>query len=406
MGLQNSESTRAAASPANADGRPTSGDGGMGTVGIATGVKNSARFDACVDTLMHGCVNAFVHLFTLTHRDPVCVDPLALTMYAVPDSRIAWLQEYLISVELKRRKSDFRGAFEDSLRLAAYFEECRDHIQAEKHYKHALQHATDSLDRQLESDAHESYALFFERRKQITDAIAHHEVRLKLSEVTGDNNMKQSSCKHLIRVYQRSGELLQNSNQLNEAKGQFERALNAAKMSNDDKAEALAYSSLGNLTVLLGDLQKALDYQKRFLVVSREAKSVTTESQASLRVAELQERLGQSKEAIASLKNALTLAEQTDDLCSICDACRQLGQTYKAVGESVKAVHYFREAFRVARDIGDEKLINATRVAIGFALGEHHFASAGAGAGDQQGYIGVVVNNLAAQLEWMSGGVL
>lgn len=387
----------------NASGGSGSGGGlGMGTIAVSTGVKNSAKFDACVDSLMNGCVNAFVQLFTLTHRDPVCVDKLAQTMFSVPDTRIPWIQEYLCTIELKRRKSDFRGAFDDSMKLATYFEECRDHEQASRHHKQALQFAMESLDRQLEGDAHEAFALFYERRRELPEAITHHETKLKLAEVTGDAGAKGVACKHLIRVYQQYGEALQGSGELVEAKNQYEKAVNVAKMGNDTNAEAHAYSSLGNVTVLLGDLQKALDYQKRFLVVSREAKSVTSESQASLRVAELQERLGHSHDAIASLKNALALAEQTNDLLAIADACRQLGQTYRALGESVKAVHYFRESFRVARDIGDDGLIDASRVAIGFALGEHYFGSAG---GDK-GFIGVVVGDINAQLEWMGKGIL
>lgn len=374
-----------------------------GTVAAASsGRKNSVRFDVCIDTLMRGCVGAFVQLFAVSHRDPICVDELAQTMFSVPENRLQWVQEYLISVELKRRKSDYRGAFEDSMKLAAYFEESWDYELAAKHHEQGLQICLDSLDRQLEGDAHGSFGHFYERRGRLHEATAQHETRLKLSEVVGDGKAKESACHDLIRVYLALGEKLQNDGKPGEAKAHFEKAVNVSKLCGDSVSEAQAYQRLGNVTVLLGDLQRALDYQKRFLVVSREARNVHGESQASLRVAQLQEQLGQTSDAIASLKNALQLAEQTNDLHAICDACRQLGQAYKAVGESVKSVHYFRESFRVARDIGDQRLVNRARVAIGFALGEHYFAN----AGGNKGFIGVVVNDIAAQLEWMSGGVL
>lgn len=351
---------------------------------------------------MKGCVNAFSQLFVLSHRDPICVDELAQVMFSIPDNRLPWVQEYLVSVELKRRKSDFRGACEDSLKLAAYFEEFKDTEQALKHLQQALHHAQESLDRALEGEAHEALALFYERRGSTAEALAHHETRYKLSEVTADPATKHSACQHLGRVYQQQGEAFQAIGDLSEARAHFEKAVTVAKTINDSAAEAKAYSSLGNVTVLLGDLQKGLDYQKRFLAVSREARCPTDESHASLKVAELQERAGNWKDAVASLKNALSLAEQTNDLPAICASCRQLGQTYKLMGDSVKSVHYFREGFRVARDIGDPAVVDAARVAIGFALGEHYFATAG---GDT-GFIGVVVGDLKAQLEWMSTGVL
>jgi tetratricopeptide (TPR) repeat protein len=380
-------------------------DGGgslVGTVASSNGTKTSAKFDVSIDTLMKGCVNAFVQIFALSHRDPVCVDELAQTYFSIPDSRLHWIQEYLMSVELKRRKSDFRGALDDSLKLAQYFEEVRDFEQAAKHHRIALTHCADSLNRQLEGEAHEAFGFFLERRKNIAEAILHHETRLRLAEVSGDTQAKAVACRNLVRVYLLRGEEHQATQQMSDAKQQFEKAVTVAKSCGDAASEAQAYSALGNITVLLGDLQKALDYQKRFLVVSREAKSVHGESAASLKVAQLQEQLGQTSDAIASLKAALTLAEQSDDLRSICEACHQLGKTYKTSGESMKSVHYFREAFRVARDIGDAQLVNTSRVALGFALGEHYFAS----ASGNKGFVSVVCNDMPAQLEWLGGGVL
>lgn len=391
MGLESTENTAAPA------------DGSLsGTMASSTGVKNSAKFDVSIDTLMRGCVNAFVQVFTLSHRDPVCVDELAQAYFAIPDARLPWIQEYLMSVEMKRRKSDFRGALEDSLKLATYFEEVRDYEQAAKHHRIALQHCADSLNRQLEGEAHEAFGFFLERRKNISEAILHHETRLKLAEVSGDTQAKAAACRNLVRVFLLRGEEHQATHEMNDAKLQFEKAVTVAKSCGDAASEAQAYAALGNVTVLLGDLQKALDYQKRFLVVSREAKSVHGESAASLKVAQLQEQLGQTSDAIASLKSALTLAEQSDDLRSICSACHQLGKSYKSAGESIKSVHYFREAFRVARDIGDPQLVNSARVSLGFALGEHYFAS----ASGNKGFVSVVCNDMPAQLEWLGGGVL
>lgn len=363
----------------------------------------SLKFEVCIDTLMNGCVNAFVHLYKLSHRDPVCVDELAQTMFSIPDDKLPWVQEALVAAELKRRKSDFRGVFDENARLAKYFEECGDVAEAQNRLEHALQSCSESLDRNLEGDAHETIGQFFERRGRLLEASIHHETRLKLAEIVGDERAKDRASRHLVRVYLRRGDEAVKAGKPQEAKTLFEKAVATSKACGDTAAEAQAYSALGNVTVLLGDMQKALEYQKRFLVVSRESKSSRGESAAAIKVAKLQESLGQTEDAIQSLKTALSRAEDSNDLKAICDACRQLGEAYKQANQPVKAVHYFRETFRVARDIGDQRLIERARIALGFALGEHYFSSAG---GDGKGYIGIVCNDMAAQLQWMGGGIL
>lgn len=364
--------------------------------------QNALKYEVCVDTLLSGCVGAFVQLFTLSHRDPVCVDELAQKMFSIPDDKLPWVQEALIAAELKRRRSDFAGVFEENMKLAQYFEECGDHEQAAKQHQIALQNCTESLDRGLEGEAHEAFGLFYERRKQIAEATLHHETRLKLSEIAGDAEARARAAKNLFRVYMARGTNEMSNNKPQEAKTFYEKAVVVAKSSRDPQLESQAYSALGNITVLLGDLQKALEYEKRFLVVSREAKNGHSESVAALKVAKLQETLGHQDEAIQSLRSALIRAEEVNDLTAVCDACRQLGEAYRNAGQPVKATHYFQQYFRVACNIGNERQIEKARIAYGFSLGESYFKEFGGDAG----YIGIVCDDMATQLEWMSGGHL
>ena len=45
----------------------------------------------------------------------------------------------------------------------------------------------------------------------------------------------------------------------------YEKSMNTARANSDTAAEGEAYHKLGNITVLLGDLDKALEYQKRYV---------------------------------------------------------------------------------------------------------------------------------------------
>jgi tetratricopeptide (TPR) repeat protein len=367
------------------------------------GVQNSVRFDACVDALMNGCVDAFVQIFTLSHRPPVMVDELARTTFSLPDEALGWVQERLVVAELARRRGDFVDVVRERHELAQYFEHHGDMAEAVRHHQAALAAASDSLDRALEGDAHESIALLYERLGQLAEAAAHHETRARLAEViTSDVDVKRRAAQHLVRVSMQQGESAVREQRYEDAVAFYDKAVDAAKSAGDAESEAKAYSALGNVTVLRGDMRKALEYQQRFLVVAREAHDGHGESMAALEVAKLQDTLGSSSEAVESLKMALEVAEQNNDLHALNEACKQLGTTYRNMGQNMKAVHYFKEHFRVSRDIGDLETIESARILLGFALGEHHFTH----AGNRRGFLAVVCDDLEAQLAWMADGEL
>ena len=367
----------------------------------ATG-GNTAKFDVCIDALMNGCVNAFTQLYTLSHRPPLCVDELAQTMFSVPDETLPWVLERLTAAEMKRRHSDYRGVLYEHTELAAYFEKHGDKEQAISQLSQALQACVDSLDHELEGEAHEAIALLFERLGVLVEATTHHETRLKLAEISSKPEVRQRAAKNLIRVFNARGNALLAEQKHLEAKAFFEKAVACAKNCGDTAAEAKAYASLGSVTVLIGDLNKALEYNQRFLLVSREAKDGHGEAAAALEVAKLQGSLGHSADAINSLKDALAIAEAANDLDGINSACRQLADTYKADGNNVSAVHYFREHFKVSRDIGDARAIENARISLGFAMGDHHFTH----AGNRRGFLNLVVEDLPALLEWMGTGAM
>ena len=382
-----------------------------GTVGATTKAlaatvsrpgANSVRFDACIDALMNGCIDAFVQVFTLSHRDPVCVDELARTTFSIPDDALPWVQERLVVAEMARRRSEFYEVLHERMELAQYFEQHGDKVEAVRQHQVALAAASESLDRVLEGEAHENIALLYERLDRLSEALAHYETRDRLADVSGDAETKQRAAHHLIRVYMAQGERALTDSRYTDALAFYDKAVECAKSAGDGEAEAKAYSALGNVTVLLGDIQKALEYQQRFLVVAREAHDGHGESVAALQVAKLHDTLGQRPEAIESLKVALEVAETNHDVLAINEACKQLGTTYRNMGQNLKAVHYYKEHFRVSRDIGELSTIESARISLGFALGEHHFTH----AGNRRGFLSVVCDDLAGQLAWMADGEL
>ena len=375
--------------------------GGVGTTGS---IQASVRFDVCVDALMSGCIDAFVQVFTLSHRPPVLVDELARTTFSIPDDALPWVQERHVAAELARRRSDFRDVLRERGELAQYFESHGDAAEAIRQQQAALAAASDSLDRGLEGEAHESIALLYERLKQPDQALAHFETRARLADLSGDAATKQRAAHHLVRTYMAHGARAVEAQRLDDAVAFYDKAVNAAKSAGDGEAEAKAYSELGNVTVLRGDMRKALEYQQRFLIVSREANDGHGESLASLAVAKLQDSLGSSNEAVESLKSALEVAERNNDVEALNEACKQLGTTYRNMGENMKAVHYYKQHFKVSRDIGDLDTVDNARILLGFALGDHHFTH----ASNRRGFLSIVCDDRerASLLAWMADGEL
>ncbi|PWV13129.1 hypothetical protein C3747_45g197 [Trypanosoma cruzi] len=368
---------------------------------VSQSEKESVRFHLCVSALSEGCVATFIHLFELSHRDPVCVDELAQTHFTVPDDRLEWVKNQLSAIEVLRRQSEFHNVYERCQALADYFEAERDHDEAAWHYETALRFAMESLDRPLEQKVRGVYAAFFERRKQFRKALTLYEAMYKLALALEDEKTALEANCHVMRTCNALGEELKRTSP-EEAKRFFDRAVAIAKNIGSARDEAAGFHALGLICEQLGDLQQALQYQQSFLDVSQRKGLIENERKAALVVASLQERMQLSSEAMQSLKQALAVSSETGDLEGVCHATMQLGQACKSNGDEEMALHYFRANFEAACRQCNQDLLDQARVALGFALGENYFKHAGGG----RGYVPIVCYDVKAQLEWMSKGVL
>lgn len=388
-------------SEASVKGGFSTAAGNSADVVVAQSEKNSVRYHLCVEALSEGCVMSFIHLFYLSHRDPVCVDELSQTVFTIPDERLEWVKEQLSTIEVLRRQSEFRELFERFHALANYFEDEGDHEEAARYYDTALRYVMESLDRPLEQEVRVAYAAFFERQRQFAKAVELYEVMYKLAIALDDEKTALEASFHLMRTYQALGEELKRTN-LEEARRFFELALAVAKRVDSMKDVALGYHALGVINEQIGDQQKALEYQQMFLEVSQQAGLVENERKAALAVAGLQERMNLSSEAMESLQQALAVSSETNDLEGVCHATMRLGNACKRNNDEEKALYYFRLNFEAACRQPNRDLEDQARVALGFALGEHYFKHAGGG----RGYVPIICNDVKAQLEWMSKGVL
>jgi tetratricopeptide (TPR) repeat protein len=363
--------------------------------------RDSVAFRLCCEALAEGCVQTYMHLFQLAHRDPVCVDPLAHTYFSVPGDRLAWVQQQLSAVEVLRRQSELGQVLSNCEQLADYFEGERDYAEATWCYETALQYMMESLDRTLEQRARHSYAVFEERRGNFEGAAALYEAMYRQALALGDADGVQNASQCLVRVYQALGNALKERDPA-AAAAYFSKVRSAAQHGGNAEEECAAYSALGDVSEARGDYPRALAYNRSYRAVAQREELRPQECLATLRVADLEERLGLKLEASATLQEALQLAKELGEPQQLCRATMQLGEAYRAHGQEKEALQCFEESFSAALDTGEQELVDKVRIAIGFARGDHSLAHAYHG----EGYLQLVCTDIRAQLAWMSGGTL
>ncbi|KAG8347953.1 hypothetical protein TRVL_01223 [Trypanosoma vivax] len=368
---------------------------------IAQTEKNSLRFHLCVDTLSEGCVNSFIRLFHLSHRKPVCVDQLAQTLFTIPDDKLTWVKEQLAAVEVLRRQSEFQEVCDRCQLLADYFESERDYEEAAWHYETAQRFASESLDHSLEQKVRVAFGAFFERRRQFAKAVAIYDRMYRVAVAVKDDERANQASHHLIRTLMLLSRELKSDNP-EEAMQHLVRALEVARRVCSVRDEAAILHALGNICEQMGNLLKAMEYQKAFFEAAKRAGLPKSEQRASLCVASLQERLCMNTEAMDSLQRALELSKENNDLEGVCRATMQLGEAFKNSGDQQQALGNFRANFEAASKLKNRDMVDQARVALGFALGEHYLKEAGGG----RGYVSIVCEDVEAQLEWLSKGIL
>eukprot|EP01062_Namystynia_karyoxenos_P074482 TRINITY_DN7139_c0_g1_i1.p1 TRINITY_DN7139_c0_g1~~TRINITY_DN7139_c0_g1_i1.p1 ORF type:complete len:437 (+),score=185.10 TRINITY_DN7139_c0_g1_i1:112-1311(+) len=366
--------------------------------GLTTG---SLAQRLCVHLLMRGCLHSFTELYHLSHRPPVCVDELAAQMFSVPDDDLPMIADVLAEAEESRRESKFREVYDKYHELADFFEASGDREAAIHFHLLGLRCARASGDQELEGIAHEKQGHAHERLGDLDKAVVCHETFLRLAEASRNMQRKRDANDNLIRVYMAQATRLEEEGEYEKARDFFEKAVHTANSNNDQDAEAEAYNRIGRINTLLGDLSRALEYQKRFLLVSKQLKHAGKEGRAARECAALQAKLEQHNDASQSLLRALEIAEEQEDLHGIASSCRQLGHLYNSVGDYAKARHYFKDFFRVAQTLRDAAMIEEARIKLGLAEGNLQWHTAGGG-----GFVGMVARDLPAILKWKSTGSL
>lgn len=159
--------------------------------------------------------------------------------------------------------------------------------------------------------------------------------------------------------------------------GWLEIQLAAARHLKRSDLEGFALSNLGSAYEHLGETDKALDFHKQDLAITRKIRDRRGESNALGNLGKTYALLGEPRKAIIFLEQQLALAREIGFSRGESSALGNLGNVYAALGETRKAIVFYEQALVIDREIGDRRGEGTVLGNLGIAyanLGETHTA--------------------------------
>ena len=131
--------------------------------------------------------------------------------------------------------------------------------------------------------------------------------------------------------------------------------IHAARQQGERYDEGAHLNHLGLAYRALGRVDKAIEYHKQALVISREIKNRLREGQDLGNLGLAYADLGQVDQAIEYYEQALTIAREIGDRHGEGIWLGNLGVAYANLGQVDKAIAYYEQALTIDREIGDRR---------------------------------------------------
>jgi tetratricopeptide (TPR) repeat protein len=330
---------------------------------------HSLRAKLSIETLTAGCINAFCEFFTLSHRAPVMIDPIAETYYTIPQDKLVIIKNFLVKAEEHQRDSNFKEVYHIYRQIADYFEAEKDIDTALYYHQLGQKVAKRSSDTLLEGIAHENVGKVYERLGQTENALKSHEAHLSLADASRDSGEMEKARKQLWSVYVKMAKDNEVEEKFHDACVFYEKSLKTAKASNDTELVAKSYFYLGKIYEKLDDFSTSLSYQEHYTSLCDQLSDVKGKASAHRALGQLYERLGKTASALHMYKRFLDSAEHCDDDRLVAHACERVGLVLNQMGDYDESVPYFERNFSLAQRSGDEEWLGTAKVKLGFAKG-------------------------------------
>lgn len=368
-------------------------------------VEPKSKQDLLIDVLVEGFPDAFIDFFHLTHRsaselagelddEEVAAQPECgfVPTDDIYTESLPFVKDNLINIDEATRKGDTREVYTSCINLARYFEDVAHYDKALVFYQKAkvLTFRMEEID--LLIDVTRSLGMIHERLGDINSAMSFHEKHLELCDkLQGDEKeqQRQQANQNLVKVYQRSADLLESSGNIQKSIVLLDKCLDACNACGDETSAGHVNYRLGLAYQKLGEQEKALAFHSQYYDISVKLEDKTGEGIACCALAEAHQDLGNVDDAIKNLEAYLELAKN-EDPGSQARACCRMGIIYYRQMKFDSAVTYFEKFFELARSLNNRRMLDTARVNLGIARGSAQFPK----------YVEVVNSNMPTLLHW------
>jgi serine/threonine protein kinase/tetratricopeptide (TPR) repeat protein len=142
------------------------------------------------------------------------------------------------------------------------------------------------------------------------------------------------------------------------------RALYGGLLEREPKS-ADALLGIGQVEVLTGNLQTALDYLNRALTVAIQLENDEEKALVLHFVGVAYRKLNKPDEAMRNLQESLAITRRLGEKAAMARSLNEIGQLQYGVGKSDDALKNYEDALKLRRDIGDKKGIGDTLIDLG-----------------------------------------
>lgn len=233
---------------------------------------------------------------------------------------------------------------------------------------HTLEHLTTSLgERYLEDLAYHSYeASMWEQALTYAQEAGEKALSLYAQQTAIDHfsralevayHLSQTPLAHL---YMRRGQAYETLGDFERARGDYERALNAARVAQDRQMEWQSMMAIGFLWTG-HDYEQAGVWFRKVLTLAEELADPTLRARSLHRLGNWLLNTGQIQEALEALQEALRLFELQTDRQGMAETLEMLGGAYYFTGDPARGVKdFFGRAIELFRSLGDSQTLSTT----------------------------------------------
>jgi tetratricopeptide (TPR) repeat protein len=151
------------------------------------------------------------------------------------------------------------------------------------------------------------------------------------------------------------GNAYKNMGQVEKAIEYYEKVLVIATEIGDRRGEGTDLGNLGNAYNHLGQVEKAIEYYEQALVIATEIGDRRGEENHLGNLGIAYRNLGQVEKAIEYYEKALGIAKEIGDRQGEGNSLGNLGNAYNILGQVEKAIEYYEQVLVITKEIGDKR---------------------------------------------------